>query len=44
MLRLNLASSHEMTYQLLNSLPAVLRLKVNYIHSWPEEVIGKPVA
>ena len=38
MLSRNLASSHEVIYQLLNRLPAILRPQVDYIHFWPEEV------
>src|SRR4051794_13211215 len=44
MLRLNLVSVHEVTQELLDSLPAVLRLQVDHIHVWPEVVIRKLAA
>jgi hypothetical protein len=44
MRRLNLVSVREVTHKLLDGLPAVLRLQVDYIHPWSEEVIGKLAA
>ena len=38
MLSRNFANTCEVIYKFVDSLPAVLRLQVDYIRFWPEEV------